>query len=155
MKHSIGILLLLLGSIVLAAPVAAAGPDVTGFWLTEKGKVSVELFHCGDELCGRIAWLANPTAADGGLKRDTQNPDPTLRDRPWCGMTVITELEPAGPGRWRSGRFYYPKHGREYSLKLKRKGDRLKVRAYVGLELLGKTEHWTRAAPDLRGCSES
>lgn len=136
----------------IRVPAMAAASDVTGLWLTGKGKAGVELFACGQELCGRIAWLADPTDADGGPKLDRLNPDPALRGRPWCGMTVITGLEPAGDEAWQGGRFYYPKHGRDYGLKLARDGDRLEVRAYAGLELLGRTEHWTRAGAALPGC---
>ena len=142
---------------VASAGIAAAASvaDVTGQWLTEKGTASVELYACGDALCGRIAWLADPTDPGGGPKRDSRNPDPALRDRPWCGMTVITGLQPAGPGAWEGGRFYYPKHGRNYRVKLAQDGERLEVRAYAGVELLGRTEHWTRADAGLGGCRES
>jgi uncharacterized protein (DUF2147 family) len=147
----------LLGYVLLVSSItaAAAEPDVTGLWLTENGKAGVELFRCGRELCGRIAWLADPTDPDGSPKRDSGNPDPALRSRPLCGMTVITGLEPAAPGAWRDGQFYYPKHGRDYGLGLRRDGERLELRAYAGLEMLGRTEHWSRADPGLRGCPEN
>lgn len=138
-----------------AAAAAPAEPGVTGFWLTGKRKAVVELYACGDALCGRIAWLAEPRGADGALRRDRRNPDPARRARPWCGMTVITGLEPDGPGRWEDGTFYYPKHGRDYAIRIAREGARLKVRAYLGLPLLGRSETWTPAGEERRGCPDA
>jgi len=141
--------------IVLATASGARGAaaEVTGLWLSEKGKVAVELFACDDHLCGRIAWMADPY--DGaGLKRDTHNPDPAERDRPWCGMIVITGLERSGGARWEDGG-YYPKHGRRYDLNIKRVGDRLRMRAFLGLDMLGRTETWRRPDEPLPGCPES
>lgn len=137
--------------LVRAVPAGAASP-VAGFWLTEKRSAVVELYDCGARLCGRIAWLAEPRAGDGSLRRDRDNPDPSKRDRPWCGLTVITGLERSGDGRWEGGRFYYPKHGRSYRIRLAREGRTLAVRAYLGVPLLGRSETWTPAGPEKRGC---
>lgn len=138
----------------VAAPVAAA-PAATeaksailGPWLSEKEKLIVEFYPCGDELCGRIAWMAKPYK-NGELRRDEKNPDPALRDRPYCGIEVIRGLEPEGDGVWEGGHVYDPKRGDTYSLEVKQAGeDRLKLRAYIGLKIFGKTETWTRPAPD-------
>lgn len=138
----------------LAAPAAAkhmqrdAEPAILGHWLSEKEKLIVEFYPCDDEICGRIAWLAN-THRDGELRRDVKNPDPALRQRPWCGIQVIRGLEPEGDGKWDGGRVYDPKRGETYKLAAEIKGEeRLKLRAYVGIKLIGKTETWTRPAPD-------
>lgn len=140
--------------VAAAGGASAAAAEVTGLRLSEKEKVAVELFRCDDRLCGRIAWMAEPYG-DEGLKRDTENPDPAARDRPWCGLSVITDLERAGADRWDDGAFYYPKHGRSYDLKLQRVDDRLRMRAFLGLELLGRTETWTRPDESLPGCPAS
>jgi uncharacterized protein (DUF2147 family) len=137
-----------------AAPAVAthmqtdAEPAILGHWLSEKEKLIVEFYPCGDEVCGRIAWLAN-THKDGKLRRDVKNPDPALRDRPWCGIQVIRGLEPEGDGTWDGGHVYDPKRGETYRLAAEAKGeDRLKLRAYLGIKLLGKTETWTRPGPE-------
>lgn len=130
-----------------AAP-ADGGAEILGHWLSEKEKLIVEFYPCGDEICGRIAWLAK-THKDGKLRRDVKNPDPALRDRPWCGIEVIRGLEPEGDGEWEGGHVYDPKRGKTYKLAAEAKGDdRLKLRAYMGIKLLGKTETWTRPDPD-------
>ena len=47
---------------------------------------------CGDELCGTIVWLSEPTLPDGRVKKDVSNPDPSLRDRTILGLTILRGL---------------------------------------------------------------
>lgn len=156
----LGALALLAGTLaMLAAPAGAAPagnpdkPGLLGHWLSPKERLIVEFYPCGSEVCGRIAWLEN-THRDGKLRRDRKNPDPALRDRPWCGIDVVWDLEPDGDGRWEGGKVYDPKRGQNFSLEATLEGeDRLKLRAYLGLKFLGKTEVWTRPDPDQEiGC---
>ncbi|MEM7507123.1 MAG: DUF2147 domain-containing protein [Pseudomonadota bacterium] len=136
-----------------SADEGAQGPY--GLWLTEKRKVAINLAPCGEEMCGEIVWLAKPYTKSGILKRDVENPDPALRDRPWCGITVITGLRQKKAGVWKSGEFYFPKDGRRYDLEIKQVGDQLKVYAFLGVKLLGKSEKWSRADPEKIGCVEA
>lgn len=151
---------MILWAVASLAPLAAApagspaNAPLLGYWLSGKEKLVLEFYECGAEVCGRIAWLAKPYNSRGTLRRDTKNPDPALRDRPWCGIEVVRGLTPNGDGEWESGKVYDPKGGQTYSLAVKHKGDgRLELRAYVGLKLFGKTEVWTRPAADQEiGC---
>lgn len=137
---------------LLASGAFAQGPAPTGLWLSEKGGTIVEIAPCGDALCGRIAWLKKPFRKSGELRRDRENPDPALRDRPWCGMTVLWDLRPDAEGRW-SGEGYDPKSGIGFSVDLRPQGGAMTVRAYLGVPLLGRQETWTRPGPaDPVGC---
>jgi uncharacterized protein (DUF2147 family) len=138
---------------MLAAPMPtdAAETDpsaVTGVWLSEKGKVAVEIYPCADKLCGKIVWLAKPYRRDGKVKRDDRNPEPALQNRPYCGIEVIQNLKPKKNGTWESGRVYVPKQGETFDLdiELNKKGE-LELRAYLGIRLLGKSETWIRPEP--------
>lgn len=142
-------------ALLTAAPAgSAANAPLLGYWLSEKEKLVVEFYECGAEVCGRIAWLAKPYNSRGTLRRDTKNPDPALRGRPWCGIEVVHGLRPNGEGQWESGEVYDPKRGATYSLAVKQMSDgRLELRAYVGIKLFGRTEVWSRPAPDQKlGC---
>lgn len=149
------------GALVLAAMLAAAGPGIAqadtleGRWLTGKRKVAITFFACGDAVCGRMDWLAKPRYRGGELKIDRENPDPALRARPWCGIDVISGLRPKGTGKWVDGEVYNPKDGKAYDFEVRRDGDGLKVNAFLGIKLLGKSEDWIRAPADLPGCTES
>lgn len=143
----------------LAAPVfaQAAAPDpsgVLGLWLSEKKKVLVDIYPCDDELCGKIVWLAKPFHKTGYFKRDSKNPNPKLRDRGWCGIEVIQGLKSKGDSTWRNGDFYFPKEGKTFDIDFEKKSDEeLKIRVYLGLRLLGKSEIWTRPEPNHQiGC---
>jgi uncharacterized protein (DUF2147 family) len=47
-------------------------------------------------------------------------------------------------GLYDGGTIYDPKSGKTYSCKMTLKGDKLDIRGFVGLSLLGRTETWTR-----------
>ena len=130
-------------ALLLAGP--AAADEVFGRWLVESGEAVVEIAPCGDRACGRLVWLQSPYAADGSPKRDANNPDPGVRMRPLCGLELITGLEPAGDGAWEGGRIYSARDGRTYGVEIAPQGDdRLSVRGYVGISLLGGSQTWVR-----------
>jgi len=88
--------ILLAGALALApaglqgAPEEAA--DLLGLWLNENGEVAVELAMCGDQLCGRVAWLSDELDANGQEKVDSKNRAAELRARELKGLTVLTEF---------------------------------------------------------------
>lgn len=135
----------------------AEAADPRGVWLVEN-KVAVEIFPCTEGLCGRIVGLADPRDRSGQPKHDRRNPDPALRQRPLCGLGVLSGLRPAGPDRWEGGTFYNPDDGHRYNTSARMdSADRLTARFYVGMPLLGESRTLTRigggaVAHDL-GCS--
>jgi uncharacterized protein (DUF2147 family) len=58
-------------------------------------------------LCGKVVWIRDAVdKATGRPPVDIRNADPALRARPIMGLTVLSDLKPAGtPGRW-DGRVY-------------------------------------------------
>ena len=58
--------------------------------------VAIQIFDCGETLCGRVIWLKAQPNPQGLPKRDSLNPGPALRERQICGTTVIGNLRPAG-----------------------------------------------------------
>ena len=137
-----------LSRLVIAAVLAmvassALAADILGLW--ETGESHVEIYACGERLCGRIAALDEPLDEDGKEKLDKNNPDPALQSRPILGMDLIAGFVRAGKKKWEDGTIYDPRDGKTYKcvMKLQRDGS-LKVRGYVGVPLLGKTVVWTR-----------
>lgn len=125
----------------LPGPSASAARRVTeGVWLMDS-KVAVQIFDCGDLLCGRVIWLVIPRDAQGVLNRDVRNPDLALRQRPLCGMTVLWALHPLAGERWERGWFYNPFDGKTYRVSAKLTSEDLIVaRIYRGIPLIGKTK---------------
>lgn len=123
---------------VPCAVVRAALPD--GVWLID-GKVAVQVFACSDRLCGRILWLQIPRDPQGVLVRDKHNPDPALRQRGLCGLTILWNLQPDGSNRWKDGWFYNPDDGKTYRVTAELKSpNQITARIYTLLPLLGETK---------------
>jgi len=148
--------LALLAPALLPATAGAAGP--TGLWWAERGFAQVEVRRCeGGTLCGEVVWLRHPLDERGCTLRDEENPEPALRGRPVVGLEILRGLEasPDDPGAWRGGEIYDPGSGRTYSATLEMDGpDRLRVRGYLGIRLLGRTTTWVRVGLEAR-CRES
>ncbi|MCS7182439.1 MAG: DUF2147 domain-containing protein [Thermoanaerobaculum sp.] len=132
----------------------AADPHaVVGLWQTppdpQEGCAIVELVLQGTGLLGRIVWLEKPfypagSAQAGEAKVDRQNPDPRLRQRPILGLPILWGFRWEG-GRWVDGSVYDPVSGKTYRATLSLEGaHRLRLRGFVGVPLLGRTEVWTR-----------
>lgn len=135
--------------LAVAAPAIAETPPPTGLWLTEKEGVILRLYECGaGELCGRTVWLKKPNWKDGSPRLDAENPDPALRERPWCGIEVISGLKRESDDEWDGGKVYDPKTGDTFDFQLKRTDKGVRVRGYLGAPLLGKSEDWTPAPND-------
>lgn len=151
---------LLAAALLLAAlavhPAAAQSADaVVGTWLTEAGDqggvARVEITREDGEFVGRIVWLEEPDFVDGEHagepKRDLENPDEALRDRPILGLAILDGFSYAGKGTWSGGKIYDPANGKTYKAKMYLDGDgdrTLDIRGYVGITLFGRTTTWTR-----------
>ena len=104
-------------------------------------RVALEVFECSGFVCGRIVWLVRPRTLHGQLDVDHLNPDPTLRQRPLCGLTIIWGLQPDGPGHWSNGSLYDPQDGNTYDLTADRTApDTISARVYRGVPFFGRTE---------------
>lgn len=130
--------------LVLAFPARAASP--VGGWWTEGRNGQVTIEGCGDRLCGKLAALKEPLNAEGQPKRDRNNPDPALRDRPLIGLPLLRGFapDPDEPNKWSGGTIYDPESGKTYKCTLTLQADGLlEVRGYVGLPLLGRSQTWS------------
>jgi uncharacterized protein (DUF2147 family) len=147
--------------LMLATPSLAEAPATTpptieqveGLWLTGKKDAGVELYRCGDELCGRLHWLGRkdpaPDTKDG---QDHKNPDKSQRKRPLCGIQFIGGFEPGKDGSFGGGWLYNPRNGFKYSGKITPiDKDQLRLRGYIIFSGLGEEEVWTRE-PRLPEC---
>jgi uncharacterized protein (DUF2147 family) len=125
------------------AHMASAGVP-QGVWLIE-GEAAVQIFDCKDLLCGRLLWLQTPHNREGQNKLDKRNPDPMLRHRELCGLTVIWDLRATGPNQWTKGWFYYPDSGTTYNVKMElTSSDVLVARFYQGVSIAGETKSLRR-----------
>ncbi len=124
-------------SAVTAPAVAAALPE--GVWLNEPN-FALQVFDCDGLLCGRVVWLRNVRDPKGQIQHDKLNPDPVLRQRLLCGLTVMWALRPNGENAWKNGWFYNPDDGKTYRINAQLHApDTIVARVYVGIPLFGET----------------
>lgn len=144
--------LLLAVLLLVASPwTIARAAILDSVWLMD-GKVAVQIFDCKGLLCGRILWLQTPRDLQGVLNRDKHNPDPALRQRGLCGLTVLWNLQPDGANRWKDGWFYNPDDGKTYRVTAELTSDDLiTARIYALLPVLGQTKFLQRV---LHGTSD-
>jgi len=144
--------LLLVTVLLTAASAGAAGPgDILGQWKSDGGDSRLELFRCGDKICGKIVWLKVPQYIDpvdgpvGKTKVDWKNPDPAVRSRSIIGLQVVKGLTPRSGNRWDNGICYDPESGKSYKCKMQQvEPDRLNLRGYIGISLIGRNFSLTR-----------
>lgn len=132
--------------LVLVAGAAQAASPI-GVWLASKGRSHVQIYNCGAQLCGKIIWLKEPNNKDGSPKVDAKNPDKSKKSRKILGMHILNGFvkDPDEANYWTGGKIYNPEDGEIYKCTLTlRKDGKLRVRGYVGVPLLGKTQIWTR-----------
>lgn len=111
-------------------------------WQQRARKIQID--KSGGKFYGKIIWLNSPTE-DGKQRVDANNPDKTKRSNPVIGLIIQTGVKFNGDDEWKGGDIYDPENGKTYSsyIYLKDKNT-LKIRGYVGIFLLGRTETWTR-----------
>lgn len=143
------------GVAALGLSVASAEPSdpVFGYWIIESGHAIVHISPCGEKACGRVVWMSDPTNDDGTPRLDSENDNPSLRTRPLCGMRAIGDFERAGQGDWQGGYIYDPIEGDVYDAYLEIQPDgSLKVRGFVRVTMIGKTQTWRRVGHSRGGC---
>lgn len=139
-------MLLLFGSRLTGAQTPTPANLPLGVWVDEQGETQVELYRCGEQLCGRIVQRLHATDAEGHPRLDVHNPDPKRRSQPQVGLTIIQDLSyNAEEGRWDGGQIYDPDNGRTYSCYVRPLApDRLEVKGYIGFALVGRAQVWKR-----------
>jgi uncharacterized protein (DUF2147 family) len=146
------LVVLLASTMAVIAPAHPASAEVPeGVWLVN-GEAAVQIFECNTLLCGRIRWLQAPRDSEGQPKRDMRNPDPALRERELCGLTIMRDLRSTGPNHWDDGWLYNPASGKTYNIKVELTSpDALVARLYLGTSLVGETKTLKRV---VQGTSE-
>jgi uncharacterized protein (DUF2147 family) len=144
---------LAIACLLLASSSSAATP--VGLWYAEGGSAQVAIEPCGETLCGRVVWLRSPLDEDGCELRDRHNPEPGLRDRPVVGLEVLRGLSPRSDGTWSDGRIYDPGSGSTYTCVARLENEnRLRLRGYLGIPLIGRTTTWIRVGTEQQTCKE-
>ena len=125
---------------------------IVGKWWNQENDAQIEIYPCDGKYCGKIVWLKEPNfpsndpkGMEGKPKVDRENPDPAKKGQPILGLNLVWGFTYAGENLWEGGFIYDPREGKTYKCKLSLETpDHLKVRGFIGIALIGKTNNWTR-----------
>lgn len=128
---TVNCLLALVGGALVASAHAAGSEDAKGLWMTAERDAVIRFAPCADvpnALCGTIVW-----DKDAGTRASTCN-------------VRIAQLARYADDAWRDGWVFDPRENKKYKGAVRAKGDELRIRAFVGVEVLGQTEQLQRVA---------
>ena len=138
---------LLLGAVAHAQGLNDKADNIVGEYLTERGgsKSKVRITKTAyNTYEARVFWVENPLDKDGNKRKDTKNPDKSLRSVDIDKVLLVSGLKyDAEDKEWNGAKIYDPTKGMRVnvSMKFESKG-KLKLRASI----LGipKTIYWQR-----------
>jgi uncharacterized protein (DUF2147 family) len=118
--------------------------QVTGKWITfgdqdGKEKAIIEIYEENGKLAGKVVKLL-PDA----VIRKCEKCSGDMKNRPIEGMVILHGLTKTSQGGT-DGKIIDPSSGKTYSCFVElEKSDTLKVRGYIGMPTLGRTQYWQR-----------
>jgi len=134
----------LLATFVLSLFSVMSFAQIEGKWKTiddetKQAKSIVEIYKKSDgKYYGKVSQLlikpTNPNCT--GCKDDRKG-------KPILGMEIIRGLEKDGD-EFTDGTITDPKTGKTYKCTITKSGDKLNVRGYMGVSLLGRTQVWQK-----------
>jgi uncharacterized protein (DUF2147 family) len=111
---------------------------------TKKPKSVVAIYEENGKLFGKIEKLYREPQED-------QNPvcdkcEGALKNQPILGMIIMRDLK-KDDDEWSGGTILDPANGKTYKCKIavEAGGKKLKMRGYIGMAMLGRTQYWVRA----------
>jgi uncharacterized protein (DUF2147 family) len=112
--------------------------DVTG-----KVNSVVVVWEQDRKLYGKIEKLVDPEPHD--LDPRCTRCDGEMKDRPLRGLRILWDLR-KDRNQWSGGKILDPDNGKTYrcSIAVEDGGAKLRVRGFIGLSFLGRTQHWIR-----------
>lgn len=124
---------------------AQTNTDIVGKWTTvddESGQAKsiVEIFKKSDgKYYGKIIKLLQKPENNNcvNCKDDRKN-------KPLIGLEIIRGIKKSGD-EFSGGIITDPKSGKSYKCTITRDGEKLNVRGYMGISLIGRTQTWTVA----------
>ncbi len=141
-RRSLGVVTMLS---IIFSPLAFAG-SAAGLWKTiddktGKPKAIVRIADKNNTLSANIVRVF---PAPGNEKICSKCPG-AQKNKPFIGLQFAWGLKNVGENEWANGQIMDPKTGKIYRAKMTLKGDKLYVRGYIGLSILGRTQTWIRA----------
>ena len=122
--------------------------SITGTWKTiddetGKAKSEVAIWKAKDGLYyGKIMKLYEKEKQNNTCTKCAKD-DPRYNKK-IVGMKIITKLKKTKKNKWENGEILDPNNGKVYSCKMWIENGKLKLRGFIGVSLLGRTQTWIR-----------
>lgn len=136
-KTILFLIFFLIGSVFAQSPV--------GVWQniddeTGKPKAHIQIYEVNGVLYGKILKLINPDEPNPKCTKCPGN----FKDQPVEGLQIMWGLKKEG-NEYTGGQILDPKKGNIYRCKIELiDNNKLKVRGFIGVSLLGRTQYWYR-----------
>jgi uncharacterized protein (DUF2147 family) len=123
----------------------AQSRGVIGKWNTidevsGKALSVVEIFESNNRIYGKVVEILNPKNRNNTCK-DCPGDD---NNKPVLGLIIIKGLVKDGT-EYNDGKILDPKSGKLYKCYIELENpNKLKVRGYLGISLIGRTQYWER-----------
>jgi len=131
------------------SPAHAVDSSPVGRWVTYSDKthkptgvIEIKLDH--GALSGTVLQQFNrPASLPPAICKKCDGP---LKDAPIIGLRIMWGLTNDGAAVWDNGSILDPNSGNVYSAKVELEdgGQKLMVRGYLGISLLGRSQEWVR-----------
>ncbi|MDY7228041.1 DUF2147 domain-containing protein [Hyalangium rubrum] len=136
-------------TLLVSTSALAQAPSAVGRWTTiddetKKPKSVIAIYEEGGKLYGKIEKIfPDPNAPENPTCDKCEG---ALKNQPIIGMVIMRDLK-KDDDEWSGGTILDPSNGKTYKCKIAVEdgGKKLKVRGYIGMSLLGRTQHWVRA----------
>ncbi len=138
-----------MNSVLLLSASVYAQESPVGKWKTiddntHEAKSIVEITEDADgKLVGKIIQIFKKPSEDQNPKCDKCPGE--RKDKPIIGLNFLWDLKKRSSD-WGDGSILDPDNGKIYDAKVKvvEDGKKLKVRGFIGISLLGRTQYWER-----------
>ena len=107
---------------------------------TGKPRAEVQLENHDGVVSGRILSVHRQTNDKGICVKCPGQ----FKNQPIEGITFLWGMKQEGLHNWSGGKILDPKTGKIYHAKMLLKGNKLYVRGYIGVSMIGRTQIWER-----------
>lgn len=136
----------LLTLLILTVSITLQSQTIFGKWHStneDTGEVDsvIEVYEKNGKAYAKVIEIKNPERKNAvcDLCKGAN------KNKPVLGLNILTGLEKEGD-EWSGGTILDPRNGKVYKCYIKLENpDKLKIRGYIGISLIGKTAYWTRA----------
>ena len=139
-------IVLALGLLATAALANAADPLNGTLWKTidDETKQPKALVKFTEQKNGTLSATIQAILVPGEENACTKC-EGTYKNKSLKGVTIVQNLKKSSGNSYEGGTILDPKNGKSYKLKGELAGNKLNLRGYIGVSLLGRDQTWVRA----------